>query len=164
HGRPNPTPSGSVSWGGRRAEVVSEGSSHGADHPGRPAGLGQDVVLPRLLRLDPRPRQQGQLPRQLPPRTPPAAAAGGGPLGPAGAWVILRLDGRGFSRFTEGGCEKPFDAAFHGWMVATARAVLEDFGGLYAYTESDEISVLLPRAWELFDREVEKAVSVSAGL
>src|SRR5262249_41006818 len=36
--------------------------------------------------------------------------------------------------------------------------------GLYAFTESDEISVLFPRAWDLFDRELEKAVSLSAGL
>ena len=42
--------------------------------------------------------------------------------------------------------------------------MLEDFGGLYAYTESDEVSVLLPRGWAHFDREVEKAVSVSAGI
>jgi tRNA(His) 5'-end guanylyltransferase len=83
---------------------------------------------------------------------------------PDGAWVVLRLDGRGFTRFTEGRCEKPFDLKFHDWMVAASRAVLEDFGGLYAYTESDEVSVLLPRAWAHFDREVEKAVSVSAGI
>ncbi len=83
---------------------------------------------------------------------------------PDGAWAVLRLDGRGFTRFTAERCAKPFDPRFHDWMVAAARAVLEDFGGLYAYTESDEISVLLPRHWALFDREVEKAVSVSAGL
>ncbi|HEX4613786.1 MAG TPA: tRNA(His) guanylyltransferase Thg1 family protein [Urbifossiella sp.] len=83
---------------------------------------------------------------------------------PDGAWPILRLDGRGFTRFTEERCEKPFDERFHGWMVATARTVLDDFGGVYAYTESDEISVLFPRGWGLFDREVEKAVSVAAGL
>jgi tRNA(His) 5'-end guanylyltransferase len=83
---------------------------------------------------------------------------------PAGAWVVLRLDGRGFTRFTEDRCEKPFDERFHGWMTAAARAVLEDFGGLFAYTESDEVSVLLPRGWAHFDREVEKAVSVSAGI
>jgi tRNA(His) guanylyltransferase len=83
---------------------------------------------------------------------------------PDGAWVVLRLDGRGFTRFTEERCEKPFDAAFHGWMVTAARSVLADFGGLYAHTESDEVSVLLPRGWAQFDREVEKAVSVSAGL
>ncbi|HYH67221.1 MAG TPA: tRNA(His) guanylyltransferase Thg1 family protein [Urbifossiella sp.] len=83
---------------------------------------------------------------------------------PDGAWVVLRLDGRGFTRFTEAHCEKPFDDRFHGWMLAAARAVFEDFGGVYAYTESDEVSVLLPRGWAHFDREVEKAVSVSAGL
>jgi tRNA(His) 5'-end guanylyltransferase len=47
-------------------------------------------------------------------------------------------------------------------MVLTAQAVLEDLQGLYAYTESDEISVLFPRAWDLFDRELEKTVSLSA--
>ena len=83
---------------------------------------------------------------------------------PPGAWVILRLDGRGFSRFTETRFEKPFDARFHDGMVQTARAVLEDLQGHYVYTESDEISVLLPRPWDLFDRELEKAVSLSAGL
>ncbi|MDB5308981.1 MAG: tRNAHis-5-guanylyltransferase [Gemmataceae bacterium] len=83
---------------------------------------------------------------------------------PDGAWAVLRMDGRGFTRFTEERCEKPFDERFHGWMRAAARAVLEDFGGLYGYTESDEISVLLPRNWALFDREIEKAVSVSAGI
>jgi tRNA(His) 5'-end guanylyltransferase len=83
---------------------------------------------------------------------------------PPGAWVILRLDGRGFSRFTETNFEKPFDPRFHDGMVQTTQAVLEDLQGLYAYTESDEISVLFPRAWDLFDRELEKAVSLSAGL
>src|SRR4051794_39814711 len=67
-----------------------------------------------------------------------------------GVWVILRLDGRGFSRFTETRFEKPFDVRFHESMVQTAQAVLEEFQGLYAYTESDEISVLLPRDWALF--------------
>jgi tRNA(His) 5'-end guanylyltransferase len=81
-----------------------------------------------------------------------------------GAWVVLRLDGRGFTRFTMSRFEKPFDPQFHAWMVQTAHAVFEDLQGLYAYTESDEISVLFPRDWALFDRELEKAVSLSAGL
>jgi len=81
-----------------------------------------------------------------------------------GAWVILRLDGRGFSQFTESRFEKPFDARFHEYMVQTTKVILEEFQGLYAYTESDEISVLLPRDWALFDRELEKTVSLSAGL
>jgi len=83
---------------------------------------------------------------------------------PPGSWVILRLDGRGFSRFTEAHCEKPFDRLFHEWMVSTTQAVFEEFSGLYAYTESDEISILFPREWELFDREIEKLLSLSAGL
>lgn len=81
-----------------------------------------------------------------------------------GAWVILRLDGRSFSRFTETRFEKPFDGRFHDGMVQTAQAVLEDLQGLYAYTESDEISVLFPRAWDHFDRELEKAISLSASI
>jgi tRNA(His) guanylyltransferase len=81
---------------------------------------------------------------------------------PPGAWVILRLDGRSFSRFTETRFDKPFDDRFHDGMVQTAQAVLEDLQGLYAYTESDEISVLFPRSWDLFDRELEKIISLSA--
>jgi tRNA(His) 5'-end guanylyltransferase len=83
---------------------------------------------------------------------------------PPGSWVILRLDGRGFSGFTEARCEKPFDLRFHGWMTQTAQALFEELQAVYAYTESDEISLLFPRGWDLFDRELEKAVSLSAGL
>jgi tRNA(His) 5'-end guanylyltransferase len=81
-----------------------------------------------------------------------------------GAWVVLRVDGRGFSRFTAQRFEKPFDERFHNLMVQTAQALLEDLGGIYAYTESDEISVLFRPEWGLFDRELEKVVSLSAGL
>ena len=81
-----------------------------------------------------------------------------------GAWAILRVDGHGFSRLTETRYEKPFDLNFNGFMVQTAQALLEQLGGLYAYTESDEISLLLPPDWALFDRELEKTVSLSAGL
>src|SRR5579864_8444299 len=81
-----------------------------------------------------------------------------------GTWAVVRVDGRGFSRLTQSGFEKPFDLRFHDLMVSTARALLEEMHGLYAYTESDEISVLLGREWDLFDRELEKLVSVSAGI
>jgi len=80
------------------------------------------------------------------------------------AWIVIRVDGRSFSRFTSERFEKPFDLRFHEMMTKTARALLEEFQGLYVYTESDEISLLLPRAWDLFDREVEKMVSLSAGI
>ncbi len=81
-----------------------------------------------------------------------------------GAWVVLRVDGRSFSRFTEAHYEKPFDPAFHALMLQTARTLLEELQGVYAYTESDEISILFRPEWKLFDREVEKLVSISAGI
>lgn len=83
---------------------------------------------------------------------------------PPECWTVIRVDGKGFSRFTETRFEKPFDPGFHDMMVATATALVEGMNGLYAYTESDEISLLLPRNWDGFDREVEKAVSIAAGL
>ena len=81
-----------------------------------------------------------------------------------GAWIVLRVDGRSFTRFTAERFEKPFDGALHGYMVETARALLTELSGLYAYTESDEISVLFAPTLDLFDREVEKLVSISASL
>ncbi|WP_305794163.1 tRNA(His) guanylyltransferase Thg1 family protein [Myxococcus landrumensis] len=81
-----------------------------------------------------------------------------------GAWAVLRVDGRGFSRFTQERFEKPFDPLFHRLMVRTASTLLEEFQGIYAYTQSDEISVLFRPDWSLFDREVEKLVSLSASV
>ncbi len=81
-----------------------------------------------------------------------------------GVWTVVRVDGRGFTRFTEGRFEKPFDERFRDLMVQTAQALLEELQGVYAYTESDEISVLFRPTWDIFDRELEKIVSVSAGI
>ncbi len=83
---------------------------------------------------------------------------------PDQVWTVLRLDGRSFSKFTAERFEKPFDARFHQLMVATSCRLAEEFGALYVYTESDEISILLPLAWDLFDREVEKIVSLTASV
>ena len=79
-----------------------------------------------------------------------------------GAWPILRIDGRNFSKLTEKNFEKPFDLGFHQAMVKAASRLLEEMHALYVYTESDEISVLLDRHSRLFDREQEKLVSISA--
>lgn len=81
-----------------------------------------------------------------------------------GAWTVLRLDGRGFSRLTDEHFDKPFDQRFSDLMVTTAQALLTELGARYAYTESDEISLLLDPGSDLFGRRVEKLVSVSAGL
>lgn len=81
-----------------------------------------------------------------------------------GAWTVIRVDGRSFSRFTEARFDKPFDPRFSELMVTTAQALATELGARYAYTESDEISLLFTPAFDLFGRSVEKLVSVSAGI
>ena len=81
-----------------------------------------------------------------------------------GSWTVIRVDGRGFSRFTEQRFEKPFDSRFSDLMVTGAQALLTELCGRYAYTESDEISVLFDPGFDLFGRSVEKLVSISAGI
>jgi tRNA(His) 5'-end guanylyltransferase len=83
---------------------------------------------------------------------------------PPGVWTVIRVDGRSFSRLTEKRFTKPFDPLFADHMVATAQALLNELGGRYAYTESDEISILLDPQADQFGRGVEKLVSVSAGI
>ncbi len=81
-----------------------------------------------------------------------------------GTWTVIRVDGRSFSRFTEGRFDKPFDIRFRDMMIEAAGQLMEELNGMYAYTESDEISVLFPPAWDLFNREIEKIVSISASI
>lgn len=84
---------------------------------------------------------------------------------PLGMWAVIRVDGRSFSRFTaQAEFNKPFDERFSGYMRETAAALLDGLHGIYAYTESDEISVLFKRSWDIFDRELEKLISISASM
>lgn len=81
-----------------------------------------------------------------------------------GEWPVVRVDGRSFSAFTRDRYDKPFDPTLSNAMRTTAAKLVDELGGVLAYTESDEVSVLLPRHWDMFDRRVEKLVSVSAGI
>jgi len=83
--------------------------------------------------------------------------------------VIIRLDGKAFHTYTKG-LEKPFDRELIEDMQLTAQYLCENIQGCkLAYTQSDEISLLLTdfdnlnsQAW--FDYSVQKIVSVSASL
>jgi tRNA(His) guanylyltransferase len=77
---------------------------------------------------------------------------------------VIRVDGRSFTRFTSTKFEKPFDMRFRDAMVNAVQALVKEMHGIYAYTESDEISVLFRSDWTLFDRELEKIISISASL
>ena len=83
---------------------------------------------------------------------------------PPNMWTIVRVDGRAFSAFTETHFDKPFDPRFSEAMVETATSLLTSFDAVYAYTESDEISVLFSPSHSMFGRGVEKLVSVTAGV
>ena len=79
-------------------------------------------------------------------------------------YTVIRADGRSFSKLTSSNFDKPFGLKFHELMVENSTALLLELDGIYAYTESDEISVLFPPDWDLFDRSLEKIVSISASI
>jgi tRNA(His) 5'-end guanylyltransferase len=83
---------------------------------------------------------------------------------PPGMWLVIRVDGRGFSRLTEEHFAKPYDEAMRQHMTAAAASLVTDFGAVFGCTHSDEISVVLPPDSDLFRRGLEKLVSVSAGI
>ena len=83
---------------------------------------------------------------------------------PPGMWVVIRVDGRGFSRLTEEHFVKPFDERMRQHMSSAAAALMTEFAAVYGCTHSDEISIALPPDCGMFGRVQEKLVSVSAGI
>lgn len=81
--------------------------------------------------------------------------------------VIIRCDGRAFHTLTHN-FDRPFDVVFHTAMIETARKLCESImGAKIAYTQSDEISILLTnndnintQPW--FDNNLQKIVSIAA--
>jgi tRNA(His) guanylyltransferase len=84
-----------------------------------------------------------------------------------GLYMVARLDGRSFTRLTKEvhQFEAPFDARFHDLMLATADHLMTDcgFNIVYAYTQSDEISLLFALAENSFGRKLRKLISVLSG-
>lgn len=74
--------------------------------------------------------------------------------------VILRVDGRNFTALCNKNFSRPLDERFHEYMLEVAKALMDEFHARYAYTESDEVSLLL--GIDHFGRKVEKLVSISA--
>ena len=81
-------------------------------------------------------------------------------------YMVARLDGRGFTKLTKEVCkyETPFDVRFRDIMVNTAKALMNcGFRVIYAFTESDEISLLFDKSEDTFGRRVRKYNSTLAG-
>ena len=81
--------------------------------------------------------------------------------------VMVRLDGRGFSRFTKG-LERPFSTSFHHLMVEVTKLLLKETNAVIGYTQSDEISLVLHsddvKSQLLFDGRIQKLTSILAAL
>jgi tRNA(His) 5'-end guanylyltransferase len=81
--------------------------------------------------------------------------------------VIIRVDGKAFHTYTAK-CERPFDRRLSDVMVSTAKRLCEEIqGAQLAYTQSDEISILVhgykkfdTQSW--FDNQVQKMTSIAA--
>lgn len=81
-------------------------------------------------------------------------------------YMVARLDGRGFTRLTKEllSLDKPFDVRFRDAMIQTVKHLMNSgFKIDYAYTESDEISLLFNKEENGFDRKTRKLVSILAG-
>lgn len=81
-------------------------------------------------------------------------------------YLVARLDGRSFTRLTKEICqfEAPFDERFRDIMVNTVKYLMNcGFRMIYAFTESDEISLLFHPEDQTFGRKVRKLNTTLAG-
>src|SRR3954471_19917003 len=83
-----------------------------------------------------------------------------------GVFIVARLDGRSFTRLTKGThpFEAPFDRRFHDYMLQTAEHLMvgSGLGVTYAFTQSDEMSLLCGPEEGGFGRRLRKLLSVLA--
>lgn len=81
--------------------------------------------------------------------------------------VIVRLDGRSFSKFTKG-MQKPFDNEFRQAMIEVTKYLVEQTHAKIGYTQSDEISLVLydnaENASIIFDGRIQKIASNFASM
>ena len=88
---------------------------------------------------------------------------------PRRTYAIIRLDGKAFHTYTKG-LEKPFDHNLYTDIDSAIIAMLPHIqGAVFAYTQSDEISVLvtdfaLPTTSAWFDGNIQKMASVSSSI
>jgi tRNA(His) 5'-end guanylyltransferase len=88
---------------------------------------------------------------------------------PRRTYTIIRLDGKAFHTFTKG-FKRPYDLDLMWCMDETTRQLCENIQGVkLAYTQSDEISLLLTdfekdTSQAFFDGQIQKIASVAASM
>lgn len=83
-----------------------------------------------------------------------------------GCWIVIRLDGRGFHKFSElHEFEKPSDEQALKLMNQAAETVIVEFSDIVlAYGQSDEYSFLFRPETNLFQRRASKLISTVVSL
>jgi tRNA(His) guanylyltransferase len=88
---------------------------------------------------------------------------------PRRTWTVVRCDGKAFHSYTRG-LDRPYDQQLMDDMAETARYLCQEVDGCrMAYTQSDEISLVLtdfgsPQTLAWFDGNQQKIVSITAAL
>ncbi len=85
---------------------------------------------------------------------------------PPDVYIVIRLDGRNFTKLTKEkhSFEMPFDLRVSNWMTDTVVHLMNCGPRFrYGYTQSDEISLLLHKQDNTFNRKSRKLISILAG-
>jgi tRNA(His) 5'-end guanylyltransferase len=81
--------------------------------------------------------------------------------------IIIRLDGKGFSKWTKG-LERPYDTRLSDIMVEVTEFLVDQLDARIGFTESDEISLVLYsddiKKEVFYNGKIQKLVSVSASM
>lgn len=83
-------------------------------------------------------------------------------LSPISMPTYVRIDGRGFSRYTKGRFMKPFDNRLNGLFKYATIELMKEFDCIFGYFQSDEISLVIPTGKLKFNNRVQKNVSTIA--
>lgn len=78
-------------------------------------------------------------------------------------YTYVRLDGRGFSKYTKG-LIKPFDDQLTDDMQIVTQYLVEKTKAILGYTQSDEISLGFETSKLMFDGKIQKLASVLASM
>lgn len=81
--------------------------------------------------------------------------------------IVVRLDGRSFSKFTKG-MDRPFDANFRQAMIDATKALVKETNAIIGYTQSDEITLVYHvaniKGQAMFDGRVQKMCSIFSSI
>jgi tRNA(His) 5'-end guanylyltransferase len=84
--------------------------------------------------------------------------------------IIIRIDGHKFSKLSKKYFNKPFDNEFSNSMIEAMKAVFNEFNASFGYTQSDEITIIIPENkikkgyTHPYNGRVQKIASLSASL